>query len=283
MRSASALLAMGLAMILFAASSSISGVIAGEKGKDAKAVRLAVVITPYESGLLDYLLSDFTNATGIDVEVYSGHDVYERARAGKADLVISHYGRPELESFVLDGRGHWPRAVFSNQSVIIGPSSDPASVRDSSNALEAFERIAASKSPFIPNLTPKVAYLSQILQEQASWPVEPSWVVKTPVAQSHAAKLADDHNGYFIWGARPFLKYKAKHQSDLEILHTDDPILQRVMVSTVVAASNSSIINLEGAQALQDYLLSPEVQSKIASFRSPDSNIQLWWPAGRNN
>ena len=45
------------------------------------AVRVAVVNTPQHSGLIDALSADFMQMTGIAVEIYSGNDVYERARA----------------------------------------------------------------------------------------------------------------------------------------------------------------------------------------------------------
>ena len=60
---------------------------------DENVVRLAVVNTPQFSGLLDSLLPEFERQTGITVDVYSGSDVYRKARNGQADLVISHYGK----------------------------------------------------------------------------------------------------------------------------------------------------------------------------------------------
>src|SRR5262245_935127 len=84
-------------------------------------VRLAVVITPESSGLLRQLLADFEKQTGHKVGVDSRQDVFELAREGKADLVLSHYGHFGTEEFCADGLGLWPRPVFSNQAAMIGP------------------------------------------------------------------------------------------------------------------------------------------------------------------
>jgi len=46
----------------------------------SRAIRLAVVITPQYSGLMDVLIEDFQKATGIPVVTYSGTDVLRRAR-----------------------------------------------------------------------------------------------------------------------------------------------------------------------------------------------------------
>ena len=63
----------------------------------------------------------------------------------------------------------------------------------------------------------------------------------------------------------------------------DDSTLQRIMVSIVVNAKAVKGVNAEGAQKLQAFLLSPEIQARIAAFRYPDFNQQVWWPAGRHN
>ena len=55
------------------------------------------------------------------------------------------------------------------------------------------------------------------------------------------------------------------------------------MAAIVVKPDKVPGVNAGGARALVDHLLSPQVQAKIAAFRSPGSDLQLWWPAGRNN
>jgi ABC-type tungstate transport system permease subunit len=62
-----------------------------------------------------------------------------------------------------------------------------------------------------------------------------------------------------------------------------DPLLQRIMVAIVVNPDVVKGVNDMGAQAFQRFLLSPTVQSRIAAFRYPDFDQQVWWPAGRHN
>jgi tungstate transport system substrate-binding protein len=69
----------------------------------------------------------------------------ENAKAGKADVVITH--APSLEEeFVTEGYSQEAlgRAIFYNDYVIVGPKSDPAGIEanDKKNAVGAFERIA---------------------------------------------------------------------------------------------------------------------------------------------
>ena len=247
-------------------------------------VRLAVVNTPQFSGLLDSLLPDFERETGIKVEVYGGSDVYRRARNGEADLVISHYGKQGVERFVMDGYGRWPKIVFANQAVLIGHRSDPAGVRGSTSVAEALQRIASRKAPFIHNNIPGIDYLTDIALESAGQPDRTGWFIDDGHVKAAAMLLAEEKKGYVIWGALPFLRFDAgRESSELQMLVAEDPSLQRVMAAIVVNPERVKGVNAGGAQALVDYLLAPRVQAKIAAFRTPGSELQLWWPAGRNN
>ena len=250
----------------------------------AKVVRLAVVITPYSSGLLDYLLPDFEQQSGYSVKVYSGNNVYDRARAGEADIVISHYGKNGISSFVLDGYGSWPKMVFSNQSALIGHKSDPANVRGLKSVAEALNQIATSQAPFVHNNSRSVAYLTETMLESIGQPERGGWFRDEGRSNAATAMLAEELRGYFIWGAVPFLRFVQQHDSsELEILVAEDPGLQRIMAATLVSEQKIQGINSAGAKALLAYLLAPATQAKIAAFREPGIDLQLWWPAGRDN
>jgi hypothetical protein len=79
----------------------------------ADLVRVASVTTAVEGGVLPALAEAFHAETGQRAVIAPMDDPYHEAEAGKADLVISHLGHRNTESFVLRGLGHWPRTVFS--------------------------------------------------------------------------------------------------------------------------------------------------------------------------
>lgn len=255
----------------------------GAHAADAKTVRIATVNTPQFSGLMEALAADFTAKHGIHIEINGGRDVYERARAGQADVVISHYGKSEVERFVLDGYGTWPRLVFSNQAVIAGPKSDPAKIAGLTSASEALRRIANAHAPFVANAIPGMQYMFDLAWQQAGRPSKDGWLIETDESKGRAVKLAEDKQAYVMWGAFPFLRFKEKHESQLEILVSADPILQRVMAAIVVKPEKVAGVNAQGAEQFVRYLLAAETQAKIAAFRSLGGDLQLWWPAARNN
>jgi tungstate transport system substrate-binding protein len=215
--------------------------------------------------------------------VTSSNDVFQRAQDGKADIVISHYGKEGLEKFVLDGYGTWPKMVFSNQAAIIGPQNDPAKIKGLSSAVLAMQRIAEAEAPFIVNSIPGIEYLENLLWQSAGNPARSSWYLDPGIEKEEVVQLAEEKQGYFLWGAYPFLRHKNNHGSKLEILVSSDPLLQRLMSAIIVNPNKIRSVNSEGAERFLNYLLDPETQAKIAAFRTPGVQQQLWWPAGRDN
>lgn len=247
-------------------------------------VRLFSVVTAKEGGLYDDLLPDFEKQTGYQVELTTGNeDVYGPARAGQADIVISHYGHAEVEAFVSDGFGLWPRTVFFNQIALIGPPDDPARIRGVSNLLDAYRRIALSGIPYIVNDIDGLKYLGQILWNAAGRPDQSGWYFDEGIRELDAVASAVQRGGYLLWGLTPFLTSQLANKVNLEPLFLNDPLLQRIMVSIAVKPEKAPSVNVQGATALQNYLLSPVTQARIHNFRLPGINDQIWWPAGRNN
>jgi tungstate transport system substrate-binding protein len=247
-------------------------------------VRLYSVVTAIEGGLLGDLLPDFERQTGYQVKLTArSPDVYGPARAGKADLVISHYGHKNAEAFVLDGLGSWPETVFFNTTALLGPPSDPAQVRGLTDAAEAFRQIATTNSPFVVNNIEGVKYLGEILWNAAGRPDRTGWHQDRGLREHDAITSAAQQTGYTFWGLTPFLTAQQHGAVALEPMVLQDPLLQRIMVSIRVMPKHVSGVNTHGAAALQQYLLEPQTQARIRAFRYPGIDQQIWWPAGRDN
>ena len=239
-------------------------------------VRVASVQTAVEGDLLPQLL----RGSSTHVELVARPDVYDAARAGKVDLVISHYGHHGTEAFVLDGHGEWPRTVFSNQMALVGPPSDPAKIRGLTDAAEAFQHIVDTKSLFLVNDLEGIRYLTEILYNAIGRPPRDGWFVDAKAQKEAAMRYASEHGAYTFWGLTPFLRTHKQEGLRLEPLVLADPLLQRLLVSVVVRMPGS---NVDGARALQTYLLEPATQATIRTTRYPSDERICWVPAGRNN
>ena len=246
-------------------------------------VRLSSVVTPQDGGLYDDLLPDFERQTGYQVELTTGEDVYGPARNGQADAVLSHYGHEDAQAFGQEGFGQWPQTVLFNQHALLGPPSDPARVQDLTDLVEAFRRIAQTRSPFIVNDIEGIKYLTEILWEAAGSPEKEGWYSDQGVRGQAAIAKAAQQGGYVLWGLTPFLRTQRQNRVELQPLVLNDPLLQRIMVTVAVNPDKVPGVNVTGAEAFQQYLLDPATQARIRAFRLPGIDQQIWWPAGRNN
>ncbi|GAM71636.1 ABC-type tungstate transport system [Vibrio sp. JCM 19236] len=117
---------------------------------DEHRIRLATTTSTYHSGLLDYLLPKFESDTGIKVDVIAAGTgkALKMGENGDVDVVMTHAPKAEA-SFVQSGFGVMPRKLMYNDFVIVGPKSDPAHLKQSASAEDAFSRIADNKVIFI--------------------------------------------------------------------------------------------------------------------------------------
>ncbi len=261
----------------------------GASGGDAQAphsatlVRVASVKTAVEGNVLPELIAEFERLTAYRVKLSVGEDIYDWAREGRVDQVISHYGHRDAEAFVLDGFGEWPRTIFSNQMALVGPPDDPAKVRGLDDAGEAFRRIAATKSTFVLNDIEGIRYLTEILWNAAGKPDRAGWFVDEQHKKDDAILVASKLGGYSFWGLTPFLRVKAQLPLQLEPLVLADPLLQRMLVSILVKPAKVAAVNEAGARALEAFLLAPATQARIRTTRYPGETRVCWVPAGRHN
>jgi tungstate transport system substrate-binding protein len=248
-----------------------------------KKLRVVSVPTAVEGNVLPLLIADFEKASGLEVTLEATDEPFEVARAGKADIAVSHYGHRHVEEFVLDGLGEWPRTLFSNQMALIGPPSDPAKVRGLLDAVEAFRRIAAKKAAFVLNASDGGRYLADVLWHAAGRPNKDGWFVDEGLKNAEVVRFAATKRAYTLWGLTPFVRTDKEAHVDLEPLVLADPLLQRILVSTIVKSSRLPGANSVAAHAFQTHLLAPATQATIRDVRYPGATRALWVPAGRHN
>lgn len=233
--------------------------------------------------MLPTLIERFEQQSGLRVKLITGTKVYDAARLGNADVVISHYGHKDAEEFVLAGLGEWPRTIFSNQMALVGPPSDPAQIRGLDDAGEAFRRIATSGSKFVVNDIDGARYLVEIVWNLAGKPDRSGWVIDSHTAKDAAITRASDLGAYSVWGLTPFLRLDQFKPVALEPLVLDDPLLHRMLVSVIVKPGADRRINVAAAHAFQDYLLAPATQAAVRTIHYPGRQAVQWVPAGRHN
>src|SRR5215510_7630054 len=115
-----------------------------------KSIVVASTTSTQDSGLFEYLLPIFKQKTGITVKVMAQGtgQALDTGRRGDADVVFVH-AKAEEEKFIADGFGVKRNLVMYNDFVVIGPNSDPASIRGMRDVVAAFQAIEAKSAPFV--------------------------------------------------------------------------------------------------------------------------------------
>ena len=111
---------------------------------------LATTTSTQDSGLLDVLVPMFQEQTGYTVQTVAVGTgaALKMAEEGNADVLLVH--APASEKALMDaGWGKDRFLVMHNDFVIVGPAADPAGIKGTPTAVEAFQMIADAGANFI--------------------------------------------------------------------------------------------------------------------------------------
>lgn len=238
-----------------------------------------------DSGLLDVLLPAFTEKTGYNVQLVAAGSgqALKLGEEGNADVILLHSPEAEKE-FVAGGFGIDRRLVMHNDFVIVGPPSDPASLRSKTTLDSAIEAVFSSASTFVSRGDESGTHVKEL----ALWrnagldPAGEDWYLETGQGQGATLSIASEKEGYALTDRGTFLAYKSN--VDLEILFEGDPILLNVYHVITVNPEKHPNVNLAGASAFAEFITSREGQGIIAEFGVDQYGEPLFIPdAGKTD
>jgi tungstate transport system substrate-binding protein len=244
-----------------------------------KNIILATTTSTQDSGLLDILLPIFEKKTGYFVKtiaVGSGQAMTMGQR-GEADLLLVH--SPEAEKkFVAKGYGINRRIVMHNDFIVVGPPEDPAKIRGTTSAAESFKRIASRGAMFLSRSDNSGTHT----REKAIWkacginPEEKRWYQQTGLGMGMTLNVASEKKGYTLTDRGTYLALKKNLY--LDILMEGDPILLNIYHVIEVNPKKWPEINVAGARALADFMVSGEAQNIIKGFGVDKFGSPLFFP-----
>jgi tungstate transport system substrate-binding protein len=167
--------------------------------------------------------------------------------------------------------------------VIIGPASDPAGIRGLHDPIEAMRRIAAAEAGFVVGKSVGRRYLAAMLLAGAGGPDTGDWFEERDSAGNETIRYAEERGAYALVKGLAFAQFIARHESSMEIMLDESPLLFRVQAIVRVNPAKVDGINVEGAMALEEYLLSANTQAAIDNFRHPVTGDRMWSPGARHN
>ncbi len=252
---------------------------------NSKDLILATTTSTQDSGLLDTLIPLFQQQTGYNVKtiaVGSGQAL-ALGDKGEADVLLVHSPDAEV-TFMKTNPGSKRTLVMHNDFIVVGPSDDPAKVKDSTTAADALTKIANAKSPFISRGDNSGTNALEIkLWGQAKIdPKGQSWYQSTGQGMGATLNVAAEKNAYTISDRATWLANQ-KNLSNLTILLQGQKELLNIYHVITVDSSKSSQVNTAGAQAFADFLVSQSTQDVISKFGVDKYGQQLFYPdAGKN-
>src|SRR5207237_2238906 len=113
-----------------------------------RSIVVASTTSTQDSGLFGHIPPLFKARTGIDVKVVAQGtgQALDTGRRGDADVVFVHAKAAE-EKFLAEGFGVRRYPVMYNDFVLIGPKSDPAGIKGTTDVAKALQAIKAKEAP----------------------------------------------------------------------------------------------------------------------------------------
>jgi len=251
-------------------------------------VVLATTTSTYDSGLLDYLMPTFESRYGINVHIISvgTGQAIETAKRGDADFVLVHSKKLELE-FVNSTYGIHRVGVMYNDFILIGPTTDPAEINGSTNATEAFKRIASEGAEGDAMFVSRADKSGTNMLELSIWSklgmapsnTTQSWYLEAGAGMGAVLRMANEKGAYTLTDRATWLSFKTQ-LTNLAVLVQADKILLNPYALILVNPEKYPQRNYRGALPLAKFLISQEGQNLIANFAKEGET--LFTPIARN-
>lgn len=232
-----------------------------------------------QSGLFDHILPKFEEKTGIEVRVVAvgTGQAIKNAQNGDGDVLFVH-SKPDEERFVAEGYGVKRFDVMYNDFVLVGPEDDPAGVAGGRDAAEALRKIAAAQAPFVSRGDDSGTHKAELkLWQEAG--VDPrgasgTWYRETGSGMGPTLNTAAAMNAYTLADRGTWLSFQ--NRGELEVLVEGDRRLFNQYGVILVNPEKHPHVKAELGQKFVDWLISPEGQAAIASYKI--NGQQLFFP-----
>ena len=227
------------------------------------------------------LIPLFEQQTGYNVKVVAVGTgaALQMGQQGNADVLLVHAPSSEV-TYMSGGYGKDRLLVMHNDFIVVGPTSNPAGIKGTASAVDAFKKIAAAGSPFISrgdasgtNTKELALWKSAGLNPAGQ---KPGWYVESGQGMGATLTIASQKNAYTLTDRATYLANKASLQ--LDILVEKDASLLNVYHVITVNPDKWPKVNYVGALAFAKWITSPATQDVIGKFGVDKYGQQLFIP-----
>ena len=235
-----------------------------------RSIVVASTTSTQDSGLFEYLLPVFKQATGITVKVIAQGtgQALDTGRRGDADVVFVH-ARPAEETFLAEGWGVKRYPVMYNDFILVGPKSDPAGVNGTKDIVAALKAIAAKQAPFVSRGDRSGTNQAELALWKAAGidiaTAKGPWYRDIGQGMGAALNTAGAMGAYTISDRGTWIHFKNK--GDLVISVEGDKRLFNQYGVMLVNPAKHPNVKKDLGQAFIDWLISPAGQKAIAGYK----------------
>jgi tungstate transport system substrate-binding protein len=233
-------------------------------------ITVAVTTSFENSGLAEVLLPRLLEDTGLEVRlvVVGTGQALKLGENGDVDAVLVHAKQAEL-AFIEAGFGIERIEIMYNDFVIVGPSEDPAGIRNMSSVAEVLARIAATESIFASrgddSGTHKKEILLWALAGIDAENLESPWYRSTGSGMGATLNMAAATDSYVLTDRGTWISFGNKQ--NLQLLFDGDPPLDNQYSILLINPERHPYINSEGARIFADWMAGERGQQVIGEYR----------------
>ncbi|MDD5451116.1 MAG: substrate-binding domain-containing protein [Desulfovibrionales bacterium] len=243
-------------------------------------IRCASTTSTQNSGLFDYILPMFGKKIGIKIDVVAVGTgaAIEIGKRGDADVVFVHAREQELKA-VEEGYFVNRHDVMYNDFVVIGPPHDPAKIKGTKSAPDAFKKIAQSNYHFVSRGDKSGTHTKEL----AIWgkagidPKGQKWYLEVGQGMEKTQRIANEKRAYTLTDRGTWLATKEKDKLEMVIVLEGDPVLFNQYGVMAVNPEKHKHVKYREAMEFISWLISGDGQQVIASFKDNHGN-QLFIP-----
>lgn len=222
-----------------------------------------------DSGLYEYLLPKYPEYNKLTIKVVAvgtGQAIIN-AKNCDGDLLIVHDKKRELE-FMRKGYGIQRHSLMFNDFVIVGPSKDPAKIKNTFSPEDAFFSIAKSYSRFISRSDSSGTHSAEISIWNKSKinpvPYSGKWYFESGQGMGPSLNIAIAKNAYIFTDRSSWLKYKNKRNHI--ILYEDNNKLKNEYGIILINYNRCKNMNQFRALDLFEWLISDSAKIHINAY-----------------
>ncbi len=231
------------------------------------------------SGLLDVILPQFTETSGIDVRVVAvgTGQAIKNASNGDGDVLLVH-AKPAEEKFVADGQGVQRFDVMYNDFVLVGPAADPAGIKGGSDIAAALATIAETRSTFASRGDDSGTHKAELrlwgMAKVDAQAASGKWYRETGSGMGATLNTATGMSAYVLTDRATWIAFGNKGNYEI-VVEGDERLFNQYGVILVNPEKHANVKAEEG-QSFINWLTGSEGQQAIAAFKIDGE--QLFFP-----